>query len=640
MDKKSDDAKKIQFMLQRFRKAENALADKQRLWRELDTFDRGEQWKNASIPPWIPKPVTNYVRYIRTLKRANLASAISKATFMPTNPQFEEDVVRLQEAYEHVWESESVSRTVRRMIDRMLLQGTAIAYVYNDDSYVGGVYKEPFDPQNQLYTGKICVKQIPIFNFFPDPDAYEIDKCKYIEITEILTLAEVRNNPEFKKYCEEQGTGKKLKDLKITALGQSDTEAGAILDRDSNPLNNGMNLQGDEMVVLHCHWERKYNEQGQWELSCTYYIQNTDFILLKRENIQPNTYPFAMCLDEYEENSLFGTSMIMDIFENQKILNKTAQTASIIGVLHQNPQKIVSRESGINAADLAKTGTLPGKVWTTNADPQNSIHTLQPPEIPRGLFDLEDRLKNDIREMTGVNEAYTGNSVGSLTTSTGVNSLIERATIRDKDKMIQVDEFIEKLSHLIVLNIVYKWKDSRPLSVSSPNGEPMYAEFQPFDDWTAENLEWRVKSNVYAKAPVTQATKRQQADQLMQLQGQFQFNPPVITPEEWIQFQDFDIKEDILRRMQEDRQKMEQQQQTDLAKQITMVAKYAHQLMMEGMPAEQVDGAIYQFAEQIMQEGQAQTEGEGTRPPDAPQEAQAPEGMTGQMAMANMARGM
>ena len=638
--KKQKDIDVIQQMLQRYRKAESAVNDKHKLWTELDMFDRGEQWKNVSIPPWMPKPVTNFIRYIRTLKRANLASAIGKASFIPINPQFEEQVSKLQKAYDHVWETENIQRTMRRALDRGLLQGTSILYVYNDDAYVGGTYKEPYDPQNQLYSGKICVKRIPISNFYPDPDAYDLESCKFVEVTEILSLQQIKNNPEFKKYCEEQGTDKKLKELSVSSLGQSDAEAGTIYDRETNPLHNGINIQGDEMVVLHCHWERKYNEDGVWEVSCTYYIRDMDFILLKRNNIQPNVYPFAIYLDEEEENSFWGSSIIMDIFENQKIINKTAQIASIIGTLHQNPQKIVSRESGINAADLAKTGTLPGKVWTTNADPQNSIATIQPPDIPRGLFDLEDRLKNDIREMVGVTEAYTGNSVGSLTTSSGVNSLIERATVRDKDKMIQIDKFVEDVSHLIVMTILYKWKDERPMMTVAPNGQPQYEQFEPFDDWTLENIEWRVRSDVYAKAPATQASKRQQADQMIQLQGQFQFNPPIITPEEWVRFQDFDMKEETLRRMEADRQKMEQQQAQDLAGQISQLAMFINQLQAQGAPEEDIQQMVYQQAQQLLMQGEEQQAGGGQQQPTAPEEPEAPQGVTGQMAMMNMARGM
>ena len=390
------------------------------------------------------------------------------------------------------------------------------------------------------------------------------------------------------------------------------------------------------MVTLHHHWELVYTEEGVWQLNCTYYLRDLDFILLKRENMQPNIYPFAEYVDEFEENTLWGTSTIMDIFENQKIINRTAQIAAIIGTLHQNPQKIVARESGINAADLAKTGTLPGKVWTTNSDPRNSIQTIQPPDIPRGLFELEDRLKSDMRDMSGLNEAYVGDSVGSLTTSSGVSSLIERATVRDKDKMMQIDRFVERLSNLIALTILYNWKDARPITTTMPNGEQQFEQFQPFDDWDMDNMEWRVRSDVYAKAPVTQVSKRQQADQLMQLQGQFQYNPPIITPEEWIQFQDFDMKEDILKRMQEDRMKMEQQQSQDLAAQATELAMAIAELQAQGASPEEIQQIAYQQAQQMLGLGEEQA----TQAPNAPNEVQAPQGMTGQMAMANMARGM
>jgi hypothetical protein len=264
---------------------------------------------------------------------------------------------------------------------------------------------------------------------------------------------------------------------------------------------------------------------------------------------------------------------------------------------------------------------------------------IQPPDIPRGVFELEDRLKSDMKDMTGLNEAYVGDSVGSLTTSTGVNSLIERATVRDKDKMMQIDRFVEKLSNLIALMILYKWKDARPMAMTMPNGQQDFEQFRPFQDWEISNMEWRVKSDVYAKAPVTQASKRQQADQLMQMQGQFQFNPPLITPEEWVQFQDCDMKEDILSRMEQDRIKMEQQQSQDMASNVTQLAMAIADLQAQGASQEEIQQIAYEQAQQMLGLGEQSPDGSGQMP-TAPNDPQAPQGMTGQMAMANMARGM
>lgn len=620
----------------RYHKANQAVLHKHQQWAVLDQFDRGEQWKDANIPPWVPKPVTNYVRFIRTLKRANLASAIPKAKFTPLYQEDIELVQRLQKAYDHVWDMENVARTIRRSIDRSLLQGTAIAYVFTDTTYIGGRYFKDNDPRNQLYKGKLMIRRWPNANFFPDPDATRLDECKWIETTEVLPLSVVKQNPAFRSYCEENGTIKRLDALNTDELERDDSSSGTIFDREIKVTDSGQNIQGDEMATLHAHWERYYRN-GQWHLNVTYYLRNTDFLLLRIEDLKPSEYPFAVMYDEEEEEEFWGSSTALDILENQKIINKLQQTASILGVLHQNPQKIVFRESGINAQELARTGTLPGKVWTSNVPGEQAIRVLEPMDIPKGLFELDDRTQTNIRNMVGVNEAYTGQSVGSLTTSTGVQDLIERATIRDRDKAVQIDEFVERISDLIALNILYNWQDERPITTEAPDGTPQFETWQPVPPLTAENLDWRVKSNVYAKAPMTQASRRQQADKLMQMQGQFMFNPPIITPEEWVRMQEFDEEQAMVARMEQDRQRMEQEKAQNLAAQIAQLAQQASELQKKGIAQEQIAQFIQQAAQDLLDQTQQEEMKNGINPQATPG---TPRGVTGETQMANMARGM
>jgi hypothetical protein len=622
----------------RFLRAEKAVKPKHELFKTLDTFDRGEQWKDVPMPPWIPKPVTNYIRYVRTTKRANLAAEIPKAAFSPVHPDDSEVIHNLQLAYDHVWEESKINRVVRRCIDRGTLQGTSWAYVYYDPDYVGGKYYGKNDPRNQLFEGKICVKRFPNAQIFPDPDSYTLQGCKFIEITENISLNTVKNNPEFRKYA-----GDKLDTVKGRQLDTNTDATGDIYNRDYNiTTNSSYGLQGEEMVTLHTHFERYLNENGKWQLDITYYIRNNNFALLRLEDVQPNVYPFAPYYDEEEENDIWGTSQCMDILENQKALNKLSQTATIISTMHQNPQKVVQRDSGINAQELARTGTLAGKVWQSNIP--NPIEFLQHPDIPNGLFTNQENLKAEIKEMAGLNEAYTGQSVGSLTTSTGVDSLIERASVRDKDKSIgQIDPFVEDLSHIIMLFIVYHWKEERPISKKMPNGGTQFQEFKPVDKLTAENLDWRVVSNVYAKSPMTQAAKRQQADKLMQMQGQFQFNPPIITPEEWIQMQDFDSKDQILARMEEDRQKLQQQDHQNMVQQIMAFMQQAQAMAQKGQPQDQINQQLQQQVTQLLQQtqstGASQTTDGAGNPVNAPQDQGTPQGVTSQVAMQNMANG-
>lgn len=635
----------------RYTKAEAALSGKRQAWAVLDQFDRGEQWKDAVIPPWIPKPMTNLIRYLRTVKRANLASALPKCTFISLYEEDTEAINRLENAYNHVWEWEHVPRTLRRCIDRALLHGTSIAYVYEDTNYVKGKYFKPSDAANQLFQGNICVKQWPHTNFFPDPDAYRLNDCKFIETTEAaVPLSSIKNNPVYVKYVEDTypDAAELWSNMRGDKLERTTSAMGTIYRRDNSPGQGGEAITGDEMMTVHCHYERYMVAKGKWQLDISYYTANNDFFLYRKENAKPNVYPFAVYYDEEEDQDFWGTSMGMDALENQKVINKTSQTASIIATMHQNPQKVVTKASGINGQELARTGTQPGKVWTTNDDPMKSIHLVQNPDIPRGLFDMEDRMKNDIKEMNGITESYTGQNVGSLTTSTGVNSLIERATVRDKDKMLQIDAFVEDISHLIVQFIGYKWKEERPTAVPLADGTVKRDIFQPFEESALENLQWLLRCDTYAVAPMTQALRKQQADNWMMMQGQHNFQPAIITPQEWITAQGHPDQTKIMTRMKKDSEIIAKQQETSTPKispngdlQITMTTKDQNiisatlaELMTDAQAQQQT---VTQLMQSHIQNGVNVAPGKDAAP--AAEQSSAPQGTTGQQAMQNMVRG-
>lgn len=644
------DRQRITKYYNRFEKAESGLSNKRAAWKVLDQFDRGEQWKDVVIPPWIPKPITNLIRYLRTVKRANLASALPKCSFISLYEEDTEEIAKLQSAYDHVWEWEHVPRTLRRCIDRALLHGTSIAYIYEDSNYIKGKYYAKSDPKNKLFQGNICVKQWANTNFFPDPDAYRLEDCKYIETTEpAVPVSSIKNNPAYVKYVSENypNADELWASLKGDQLERSASAMGTILNRDNTPGNNSQ-IQGDELMTVHCHYERYMVAKGKWQLDISYYTKNNDFFLYRKEDAKPNVYPFAVYYDEEEDQDFWGTSMGMDALENQKVINKTAQTASIIATMHQNPQKVVSRSSGINGQELARTGTMPGKVWTTNDDATKSIHTVVNPDIPRGLFDMEDRMKNDIKEMNGITESYTGQNVGSLTTSTGVNSLIERATVRDKDKMLQIDAFVEDISHLIVQFIGYKWKEKRPLAVPQQDGTVTHSVFEPFEESALENLQWLLRCDTYAVAPMTQALRKQQADNWMQMQGQFNFQPAVITPQEWIMAQGHPDQTKIMERMKKDAEIIAKQQATQTPKispngdlQITMTTKDQNIIattlgeLMDQAQSQQQN--VTQLMQSHIQNGVNVAPGTGQAP--AEQQGGAPAGTMGNQALQNMTRG-
>jgi hypothetical protein len=74
--------------------------------------------------------------------------------------------------------------------------------------------------------------------------------------------------------------------------------------------------------------------------------------------------------------------------------------------------------------------------------PHKRLQYVDPPQIPQVLFNMLENAKANIREITGLSEAYMGQSVGSLQTSSGVNSLIDRSTMRDRDQMYDIELYM------------------------------------------------------------------------------------------------------------------------------------------------------------------------------------------------------
>jgi hypothetical protein len=272
----------------------------------------------------------------------------------------------------------------------------------------------------------------------------------------------------------------------------------------------------------------------------------------------------------------------------------------------QNPQKIVSRESGLNPEEMARSGTLAGKVWVTNIDPKNSISLVDVPDIPRGNKELTDDLIALTKDFAGINEAYTGESVGSLTTSTGVSDLIGRATLRDKDKTLQINDFVETLSDLIVKFIIIHWQDERPMARTNSDQEMERGMYQPVKSKNGEffdldNLHYRVKVDIYAVSPASQEARKSQADKLMQIQAQTQANPPYIIPEEWVDLQDFPNKKKMIQRIKDDREKLQQQETQNAAQQMMLLFELQKQMESQGMAPDQIQASISQSVNELLQ---------------------------------------
>ncbi|HDW3055566.1 TPA: hypothetical protein RMI67_003210 [Bacillus cereus] len=508
-------------IMERFKKAKSKRQKKDNMWKTLDSYNRNEVWEvEGNLPPWMPRPNTNFIHLVSTTKKAALAVEDPIGKLYPVSPEEIREIEMLNKIYEFVWKKIKVSSTLREIIGTSKLLGTGILHMFWNESGVHG-------GKGTLYKGEIEVCQVEPSCFYPDPNAFTLEDCDYIHIVERKSLSWVKER--FGKDAEES---------------KQNAEMGEIFHRDYESEEN------EKIVDFHTHYEKVVSGQGKSHIKVTY-IAGAQ-VVHTIEAIEPNVYPFVMIYDFKQRHDFWAMSVCEYILDNQRILNKVEAIITMIGVLLQNPQKVVTKESGINPTELKKFGNAPSHVWITSMpDPSRAIYHVIPPQIPQSLFNLYETAKANIREITGLNEAYLGENVGSLQTSQGVNSLIERATMRDRDQLKDLEDAVENITRLLVAFITTKYDAPRFIRISGST--PDEYEFQEFVGKDYFGMEYDYSINVSQKAPITRMRQSQEAKELLNLQGQFNFEPAVITTEEYIQDSDLINKEQRIERMKMDR---------------------------------------------------------------------------------------
>jgi hypothetical protein len=567
-------------LLALYKKAKNKKQKRETIMNELDAFDRNQQWELQNAPEWLPKPVTNFVHLVKYTKRAALAMDNPTGKLRAVSPLGQQRVDQLDKAYQYVWDRARARKIVRQNIETSKLLGLGIAHVYWNESKEGRMGATVQGDEGFQFEGDIEMCELDPAVFFPDPSAFTLNDCRYIAIMERKSKDWVKNHPKFqnKDQVEEQ-------------TGGDPGDRGEIYNRDYT-------TETDGLVNFLSFYEKTPNDHGGY----TYYVSYMagDKLLMDKQPLKPNRYPFAILSDYPQRQDFWPMSTCEFILDNQKIINKVESIIAMIGTLMQNPQKIVSGQSGIDPKEVAMYGNAPGHTYVSNMPAAQAIQYVEPPQIPQVLFNMLENAKANIREITGLSEAYMGQSVGSLQTSSGVNSLIDRSTMRDRDQMYDIELYIQDLSNLIIDFMVTYYETPRWIRVMGEN--PNEYDFQQFIGSDYKDLEYDIFIDVSSKAPITRMKQMQDAKEALNMQGQYSgaFPAAIITPQEFVRAMDWPNKDDIIKRMDVEEMKNKEQELTDILNQ-------SFDMLAQGATPQEVQQAAIQQLQEMEKGGMGST---------------------------------
>ena len=496
--------------------------------RILDATDKGKMWDviGAKFPDYQILPNTNHVAYVKNNLLANIYTVSRAASIVPTSEDDKEIVTHLNVALEHAWTTGSIGYYQMQAGERAALLNKGITHVSWDNSPQGG-------KGDSFYEGEPVLKTISPLRFMRDPYVDDIAKASYAMTWDWIHKNVIKRDDDYKdayaKYKESY---------------KSNTSA-------ANPSSQTLTDKTNNEPIANKDYELVYIFHVYGDDNKLYEIHTIDFnyTLLVKE-LAPAIMPYAELFCNLPVDDIVGTSEAAKIYSNSVAINLMNSFALTAEYKNQRPPKYISKNAGLDIASFRKYGNDADHTFVVQGDASKSVHYHQFPQVTPQTQALLQQLGFDIKDITGLDARYTGRDTGSILTTGGMENMLDQVTMIDQPKIVNYEKYAKRVSQLVLMNML-EFSEKRKYFYKDPRSTSYKTVEVNFPDIDTDTL-FAYDLNISPMLPKNKQRVAQMANVLMEKQMQYQGTGQqvtLITPEEWLMFQDIPNKEFMLERM-------------------------------------------------------------------------------------------
>lgn len=539
----------------------------------LDQIYQGELWKaiGATFPSYQVLPDTNDVAFVTDNMVASIYSVGKSANILPTSEEDVQIVETLNVSMEHEWQVSQVPQAQRLAGHNAALFNLGITQFGWNESLTSNLI---------MSHGGVQVRDVHPLKFMRDPFSPSFEESAYCYTTDRFHKTYFLDSDLYKKPFQEM----------IDAKNQEINKYGTVLPPQWTPMDSVRPLQypsgQDDYYQLVIAWYKIVTPQGEIQID-EYHTIGGSFLLYAKHNIKPAMFPFALLYCNNPMGDLIGNSVPARIVSNSIVGNIMDSENLTNAYRKMHPPKFISTQSQINVNSFAKHCNDPDYTFVVAGDARQALHYAEFPMIDAAGLTIGARLREDIQRISAVDGKYTGRNTGSITTTGGMQEMIDRMTLIDVPRIDRFEDYSKKSTEIVLKNLIYfapKRKYLKPKQ--SANLKTMQWTVQEIDfpaiHSKAKDAIFSYQIHISSDLPKNRQRNADLANMLMEKQMQYQqqgINVELITPEEWLRYQDLPNKEEMLERMGV------QRQQSALEDTSQVLFQYA-QLTQNGMSPE------------------------------------------------------
>lgn len=374
--------------------------------------------------------------------------------------------------------SKKMSKVIEDQLVEARYKDVAVKTVHSGHLYGTGVMKGPlverkirtrFVQQGNSWVAKSetyvvpFVDYVPLWRFYPDMSATELDQCRYAYERHQMTKADLVDLSQRKSFNKERIVNYiKSNPHGEVKLRYFDNELRVIGERNSTQGNkagtyevlerwgwlDGASLKDAGVAVPE-------NRVHETFFSNVWLLPDGQIIKAVLQPINGVTWPYHLYYFDKDETSIFGEGIASIMRDDQTMINAATRMMLDNGGITSGPQLEVNPSL---LASLDKVDEVfPWKIWLrNNSNPGTpAIRAIEMPNNLGNLSGMADRFENNADETTAIPRYMSGENVGSgaAGTASGMSMLMGAANIVIKDLITSYDEGITRP----FLQALYRW---------------------------------------------------------------------------------------------------------------------------------------------------------------------------------------
>jgi hypothetical protein len=434
-------------------------------------------------PYYRSRPVINLIRPLMRTEMAKLTGQKPNAYIVPSSS--EDRDMYAANAGEQIWDSlfreKKVHRTLRRAVFWTCITGNGIIKSWWDES-------KP-DYFSDLM-GDICYESLTPFHLFvPDLKEVEIENQPYVihaanRNTEQLSLSygkDIRGGKASGDILEESFTSV----MGVQQDNSTKTDTTLVLEvwiRPNQlkllPQGGMFTVAGDQILDVYEGWPYLHDQ-----------------------------YPFSH-IRHVETGKFYGDSTIVDLVSLQREYNRTR--GQIIESKNRTAKPQLAAEIG--SIDPDKVTSEPGQIILYRPG-FNAPQPIPLQGLPSYVLDEQERIKQDMNEISGQHEVSRGQVPPGVTAATAISYLQEQDESKLSYTFDSLEEGVEKIAYQTLSYVKQYWDTPRKVKVTGEDGSFDVMAFEGSD--LRDNTDIRVEAG--SSLPTSRAAKQSFIMDLMKL---------------------------------------------------------------------------------------------------------------------------